>query len=188
MSTGLIVTIIVIVVVVIVVLAAIAAFRRRQQQQSREQTREEFGSEYERATEEHGSEREAERELRDRQERVESRVRPLSDGSRKRYGEQWDEVERTFVDNPVAALEMADRTVSDIMRERNFPTDGQDDSEGAAQGIGVVEPGVAEDYREAQGIRRGVGREDEGREDQTEEMRQAIRKYRSVYERLVRNE
>jgi len=49
---------------------------------------------------------------------------------------------------------------------------------------------VADDYREARRIRaevvaRSAGSADEASEESTEELRQAIRKYRAVYERLV---
>ena len=54
-----------------------------------------------------------------------------------------------------------------------------------------MHPDVADDYREARGMRaevvgRSAGRADEGSdEESTEELRQAIRKYRAVYQRLV---
>ncbi len=55
-----------------------------------------------------------------------------------------------------------------------------------------MHPDVADDYREARRIRAdviaGTGRfsEDSSQEETTEELRQAIRKYHAVYERLVR--
>jgi hypothetical protein len=53
-----------------------------------------------------------------------------------------------------------------------------------------MHPDVADDYREARRIRVDVvaGRTSEGDSEgeTTEEMRQAIRKYRAVYQRLVR--
>src|SRR5215204_6843571 len=87
--------------------------QRREEQ--RERSREEFGSEYERTAEERGSEEEAERELRERRGRVERQVEPLSEESRGHYEERWGEVEQVFVDNPERSIEMADRTVSDIL-------------------------------------------------------------------------
>jgi hypothetical protein len=75
--------------------------------------------------EERGSEEEAERELRERRERVEGEVRPLSEESRKRYDERWQRVERTFVDDPGSSLNEADRVVEEILVERNFPTDSR---------------------------------------------------------------
>ncbi len=126
MNTALIVTIIVVVVVVILLLAIFFAVRRsraRRQEQQRERTRQEFGSEYERTAREKGSEEEAERELRRRRGSVERNIEPLPDERREHFEAQWGEVERVFVENPEKSIEMADRTVSDILHERRFVTD-----------------------------------------------------------------
>jgi type II secretory pathway pseudopilin PulG len=191
-------TLIVIIVVIVIVVSLLALFfasRRRAVQRSeeqRERSREEFGSEYERVAQERGSEEEAERELRERRGRVERRVEPLSEESRGRYEEQWGEVERVFVDNPERSIEMADRTVSDILDERNFVSKAGQSEEETEQGLAAMHPDIADDYREARRIRadvvaRSAGRGEEGsNEESTEELRQAIRKYRAVYERLVR--
>ena len=196
MSATTLVVIVVVVVVAILLLALLFASRRRAAQRSeeqRERSREEFGSEYERTAEEMGSEEEAERELRERRSRVERRIEPLSDESRGRFEEQWSEVEQVFVENPERSIEMADRTVSDLLSERKFVSDvGQSDEE-TEQSLAVMHPDVADDYREARRIRaevvaRSAGRADEGSEEEsTEDLRQAIRKYRAVYQRLVRN-
>ena len=194
MSTTTLIVIIVVVVVVILLLALFFASRRRAAQRSeeqRERSREEFGSEYERTAQERGSEEEAERELRERRGRVERRVEPLSEESRGRYEEQWEEVERVFVDNPERSIEMADRTVSDILNERNFVSDAGQSDEETERSLAVMHPDVADDYREARGMRaevvaRSSGLSDEeSNEGSTEELRQAIRKYRAVYQQLV---
>ena len=185
-------------VAVLVIAVALVIFflsRRRRAQRSeeqRERTREEFGSEYERTARETGSEEEAERELRTRRGRVERRVEPLSEEARARYEEQWAEVERVFVENPERSIEMADRTVSDVLNERNFVSDPAQSDEETEQALAAMHPDVADDYREARRIRAEVvartGRDSgEGSsEETTEELRQAIRKYRAVYQRLVR--
>ena len=194
-TTALIVIIVVVVVVVVLLLVLFFASRRRAAQRSQEQrerSRAEFGSEYERTAQEIGSEEEAERELRERRGRVERRVEPLSDESRGRYEEQWGEVERVFVDNPERSIEMADRTVFDILNERNFISDAGQSDEETERGLAAMHPEVADDYREARRIRadvvaRSAGRaEEDSNEESTEELRQAIRKYRAVYQRLVR--
>jgi hypothetical protein len=183
--------IIVVIVIVDLLLALFFASRRRAAQRSeeqRERTRGAFGSEYERMAQERGSEEEAERELRER--RVERRVEPLSEESRAHYKEQWGEVERIFVDNPERSIEMADRTASDILNERNFVSDAGQSDEGTERGLAAMHPEVAGDYREAWRIRadvvaRSAGRAEDSNEESTEELRQAIRKYRAVYQRLV---
>ena len=52
-----------------------------------------------------------------------------------------------------------------------------------------MHPEVADDYREARRFRAGIiGRStgnESGDDNSTEEMRQSLRRYRSVYERLV---
>ena len=186
--------IIVVVVVVILLLAIWSASRRRRAQRSeqqRERTREEFGSEYERVAEERGSEEEAERELRKHRGRVERQVEPLSEESRARYEERWEEVGRVFVDNPGRSIELADRTVSEILEERNFVSDPAQSEEETERSLAVMYPEVADDYREAKRIRASVvargAREAGPEEETTEEMRQAIRRYRAVYQRIVRN-
>jgi type II secretory pathway pseudopilin PulG len=194
-STTALIVIIVVVVIVVLLLALFFASRRRAAQRSeeqRERSREEFGSEYERMAQERGSEEEAERELRERRGRVERRVEPLSEESRGRYEEQWKEVEKVFVDNPERSIELADRAVSDILSERNFVSDAGQSDEETERGLAAMHPEVADDYREARRIRadvvaRSAGRAvDDSDEESTEELRQAIRKYRAVHEQLVR--
>jgi hypothetical protein len=120
-------------------------------------------------------------------------VLPLSTESRQRFEERWGEVERVFVDNPDRSIEMADRTVSDLLVERNFIADTAQDDRETEQGLAAMYPDVADDYREARRIRaevvaRSVQSSGEGsNEEDTEELRQVIRKYRFVYERLVRD-
>jgi FtsZ-interacting cell division protein ZipA len=194
-GTTTLIVIIVVVVVVVLLLALYFVSRRRAAQRSeeqRERSREEFGSEYERMAQERGSEEEAERELRERRGRVERRIEPLSEESRGRYEEQWKEVERVFVDNPERSIELADRAVSDILSERNFVSDAGQSDEETERGLAAMHPEVADDYREARRIRADVVARSAGRaeqdpdEESTEELRQAIRKYRAVYERLMR--
>jgi hypothetical protein len=70
--------------------------------------------------------------------------------------------------------------VEEILVERNFPTDSRRE---ASEGVGVMHPGVVEDFREAQQIHQD-GVRSQGEAD-LEKMRQAIQKYRSVYERVI---
>jgi len=193
-NTALIVTIIVVVVVVILLLAIFFAVRRsraRRQEQQRERTRQEFGSEYERTAREKGSEEEAERELRRRRGSVERNVEPLPDERREHFEAQWGEVERVFVENPEKSIEMADRTVSDILHERRFVTDSSQSDEETEKNLAVLHPDVADDYREARRMRADVVARTGGSsgadvgEQSTEDLRQAIQRYRAVYGRLV---
>ena len=193
MSTTTWIIIIVVAVIVLLLLAIYFVSRRRRAQRSeqqRERTREEFGSEYERTAQERGSEEEAERELRERRGQVERQVEPLSEESRGRYEERWNEVEQVFVDNPSRSIELADRTVMEILEERNFVSDPSQSDEETQRSLAVMHPDAADDYREARRIRAdvvaGVGRfSAESSEETTEELRQGIQRYRVVYERIV---
>ncbi len=181
MDTALIVTIVVVVLVVVLLLAIFYAVRRsraRRQEQQRERSREEFGSEYERTAREKGSEEEADKELRRRRGTVERNVEPLSDERRQHFEGQWGEVERVFVDNPEKSIEMADRTVTDILHERRFVTDPSQSDEETERNLAVMHPEVADDHREARRMRadvvaRSVGDSD-GNERSTEDLRQTI--------------
>ena len=116
----------------------------------------------------------------ERRERLDDETRPLSEESRGGYHERWQWVERTFVDDPGASLGEADRVVEEILIERNFPMDSRQE---ASEGVGVMHPDVVEDFREAQRVHRNATDSQGG--VNLEEMRQAIQRYRSVYERLT---
>jgi hypothetical protein len=140
---------------------------------------------------EKGSEEEAERELRRRRGSVERNVEPLPDERREHFEAQWGEVERVFVENPEKSIEMADRTVSDILHERRFVTDSSQSDEETEKNLAVLHPDVADDYREARRMRADVVARSGGSsggdvgEQSTEDLRQAIQRYRAVYGRLI---
>ena len=197
-TTTLVIIIVVVAVILLALVAALLVSRRsrtQRREEHRERTREEFGEEYERTARERGSEEEAEKELRRRRGRMERRVSPLSDESRQLYEERMREVEMVFVDNPERAVEMADRTVSDILVQRNFVADPAQDDRETEEGLAAMYPEIAGDYREARRARADVvarsarGPEsDEGPDQEiTEDLRQVVRKYRAVYERLARD-
>ncbi|CAA9416134.1 MAG: hypothetical protein AVDCRST_MAG78-703 [uncultured Rubrobacteraceae bacterium] len=199
MTTTTLTIIIVVVAVILIALVAILLFSRRsrsrRREEQRERTRAEFGEEYERTARERGSEEEAEKELRRRRGRVERQVVPLSGESRQQYEERMREVEQVFVDNPERAVEMADRTVSDLLVERNFVADAAQDDRETEEGLAAMYPEIAGDYREARRARadvvaRSARDPDSGEgpdEETTEDLRQVVRKYRSVYERLAQD-
>jgi hypothetical protein len=164
---------VVVVLVVVVALAAASGRRRRRHLQER------FGSEYDRTVEGADRRREAERDLREREERHdELDLRPLSDASRQRYTEQWQEMQQGFVDRPQVAVADADRLVTDLMRERGYPVD---DFETRSELVSVDHPDVVEHYRTAHGI---ALRTVEGRTS-TEELRQAVISYRALFEEML---
>ena len=83
-------------------------------------------------------------------------MEPLPEESRQRYEERWGELERVFVDNPERSIEMADRTILDVLEERNFIADPAQEDREKEQGLTAMYPEVADDYREARRLRARV--------------------------------
>ena len=139
-----------------------------------------FGPEYDRAVDRSGGSRgDAESELAERERRREElQIRPLSRASRERYGESWRDVQAEFVDDPEGAIQRADSLVMSAMSERGYPTD---DFEQRAADVSVDHPDVVENYRAAHAIARSNARG----EANTEELRQAMRHYRTLFEELL---
>lgn len=163
-------------IVVVIALGVIgwlwARMRRTQQLQDR------FGPEYTRTVDEHGDAGAAEKELREREARREQfDIRPLASESRTRYLVRWKEVQACFVDDPAPAVGDADRLIGEVMRERGYPVD---DFEQRASDLSVDYPEVVENYRAGHAIAAGG----EGDAD-TEDLRQAMVHYRSLFDRLV---
>src|SRR5437867_4027594 len=168
-----------IVLAVIVILAvAIAAWWISQRRRS-EQLREHFGPEYERTVDEIGDRRRAESELASREKRMkELDIRDLSAGERARFAESWTDVQAHFVDDPRAATAEADTLVVQVMEARGYP---MGDFEQRAQDISVEHPALVQNYRSARGIRQ---RSDRG-DATTEDLRQAMVHYRSLFAELL---
>jgi hypothetical protein len=168
---------IVIAVVVVLIVAAVVASASRRRRSHHLQER--FGSEYDRTVEGADRRREAERDLREREARHdELELRPLSDASRQRYTQQWQEMQSGFVDRPQVAVADADRLITDLMRERGYPVD---DFETRSELVSVDHPDVVENYRTAHGI---AVRTVDGRTT-TEDLRQAVVSYRALFEEML---
>jgi hypothetical protein len=126
-----------------------------------------------------GSRRKAEAELGSRVERREGlEIRSLSPAARDRYLESWTQVQSQFVDNPEGAVTAADQLVASVMNERGYP---MDDFEARTGDISVDHPQVVERYRSAHGI---AQKNDRG-EATTEDLRQALKHYRALFEELL---
>jgi ABC-type nickel/cobalt efflux system permease component RcnA len=161
--------------VVVLLVAAWALARSRRSRQLREG----FGPEYERTVDETGSRRQAEAELAERQKRREDLdIRPLTPAARDRYLDRWQETQARFVDDPGGAVGDADRLVQEVMRERGYPTD---DFEQRAADISVDHPNIVENYRSAHGIAQAH----EHGEASTEDLRQSLVHYRTLFEELL---
>lgn len=137
------------------------------------------GAVYTRAIQKGGGRRKAAAALNERAERVEGlHIRPLADGDRTRFLESWGRVQARFVDSPGSAVTDADRLLSDVMSVRGYPVS---DFEQRAADISVDYPLVFESYRGAheRALRQAGGHAS------TEDLRQAMIHYRTLFEELV---
>jgi hypothetical protein len=171
------IAIVIAVAVMVVAGIAIWAFIRKRRT---ERLRTKFGgAEYDRALQEGGSRRHAEAGLDKRTDRVESlHIRPLGPGDRARFAESWRRVQARFVDGPGGAVTEADQLLRDVMSTRGYPLS---DFEQRAADISVDYPLVLENYRSAHEI---AVRQTRGQAS-TEDLRQAMIHYRTLFEELV---
>jgi hypothetical protein len=165
---------IVIAVAALAALLAVVALTRRRT--ARLQQR--FGPEYDRTVQQRGR-RDAEAELSSRVERRERlEIRPLSSDARERYLESWTRVQKAFVDDPAGAVTSADQLIVSVMSDRGYP---MDEFERRAADISVDHPQVVERYRSAHGI---AQKNSDGKAT-TEDLRQAIKHYRALFDELL---
>jgi hypothetical protein len=144
-----------------------------------ERLRDQFGPEYNRVVTSADSKREAEAELARREERREELdIQPLSEASRARYVGEWQTVKAEFVDEPSRAVARADSLLQRVMAERGYPVEKFDQR---AADLSVDHPKVVENYRE--GHRLATKSQEDGSD--TEDLRQAMRHYRALFEELV---
>jgi hypothetical protein len=165
--------------VVVMVVAGIAIWlfiRKRRTERLRTRF---GGAEYDRALQEGGNRRHAEAGLNKLTDRVESlHIQPLGLGDRTRFVESWRKVQTRFVDGPGGAVTEADQLLGDVMSTRGYPVS---DFEQRAADISVDYPSVLENYRSAHKI---AIRQTQGQAS-TEELRQAMIHYRTLFDELV---
>ena len=165
---------IVIAAVVVVALIAMGARQRRTMA-----LRQRFGPEYDRAVEAREGRRPAEADLRDREkQRARLDIKPLSEGVRVRFAEEWRDVQERFVDQPSEAVVAADRLVYSVMEARGYPMGDFDAQAGL---VSVDHPDVVENYRFAH----GVYEQAQQQQASTEDLREALLRYRSLFGELL---
>jgi len=168
--------IVIVIVVVLIALAAAMAARRRRTMALRER----FGPEYDRTVGAHEGQRAAEAELRDRErQRARLDIKPLSEAARVRYTEEWRIIQQDFVDQPEEATNAGYDLVNRVMAERGYP---MQDFDARADLVSVDHPDVVDNYRVAHGIH------ERARQHQasTEDLREALLRYRSLFQDLLR--
>lgn len=141
--------------------------------------RQRFGPEYDRVVQQEGDQRKAEGVLEFRSKRRESfKLRSLERMQRAAFGDRCTRVQARFVDDPEGAVTDADLLINEVMAARGYP---MSDFEQRAADISVDHPRVVENYRAAHDI---AVRHARG-EASTEDLRQAMVYYRSLFEELA---
>ena len=173
-TTYIIVAVVLVLVIVGLILGPIFARRKRS-----ERFQDEFGDEYDRTVQAQGNEKKAQAELDARRKHVETlNIRPLSLSERERYLADWTAVQSKFVDEPGQAVGDADRLIMEVMQLRAYPVS---DFEQRAADISVNYPDLVSNYRAA----REIALKNEQQQADTEELRQAMIHYRSLFEKLL---
>jgi hypothetical protein len=171
------VAVVVIVIVVLVVLGVVGFFARTQARRRGLQQR--FGPEYDRAVASHENTREAEQELLARQKRHdELEIHPLDPAVREQHLAEWRQVQERFVDAPEAAVTEADNLLIRVMGERGYPTEG---FEQQVADLSVEHATTIDRYRQAHEI----STQAEAKKASTENLRQAMVHYRSLFTELL---
>jgi hypothetical protein len=169
MSTGAITAIVIIAIVVVAAAAAVALTQGR-----RARMRRQFGPEYDRMAKELGPKKAA-AELAARQQRVEALgIHPLPTEKQTSYRNEWTTVQEQFVDTPAEAVTAAGTLVWDVMRDRGYPAD---DRNASMEALSVYHARQLDGYRKARDVRTDTA--------STEELREALIRYRAIFDDLL---
>jgi Na+-transporting methylmalonyl-CoA/oxaloacetate decarboxylase gamma subunit len=175
-------TYLIILIVLLLVILAIALIPSMVRRRRSERLHDQFGPEYDRTVQIVGDEEKAQALLDERQKHVEAlNIRPLSVSERERYLAAWSAVQAKFVDEPGQATVDADRLIMEVMQARAYP---MSDFEQRAADISVNYPELVSNYRAA----RQIALKNEQLQATTEELRQAMIYYRSLFEELLQAE
>ncbi len=169
MSTGAIIGLIVVVIVVVAAIVVASGELRRARM------RRQFGPEYDRLAQELGSKKKADAELTARQRRVDAlHIHELSPEQQASYSGDWTAVQERFVDAPAEAVSTAGALIRNVMRDRGYPVD---DTNASMEALTVYHARSLDGYRQTQETRLETAT--------TEELREAMIRYRSLFEDLT---
>ena len=175
-------TILIIAVVVIVVIMGLIMAPRFARRKQGQKLQNKFGPEYDRTVQTAGNEKKAQAELKDRQKHMDTlNIRPLSVSERERYQAEWTGIQAKFVDQPGQATVEADHLIMEVMKVRAYPVS---DFDQRAADISVNYPTLVSNYRAA----REIAVKNEQHSANTEELRQALIYYRSLFDELLKDE
>jgi len=178
-NTTYVIAIVILILVIIGAILLVPVFARRRRS---ERLHDHFGPEYDHTVQTIGDEKKAQMELDERQKHVKTLdIRPLSVSERERYLADWTAVQSKFVDEPGQAIVDADRLIMEVMQLRNYPVS---DFEQRAADLSVNYPALVTNYRAA----REIAIKNEQHQADTEELRQAMIYYRSLFEELLGTE
>lgn len=150
--------------------------------QRSQKLREKFGPEYALAMEKTGDQHTAEKTLGEREKRVvELKIHELDKTGRERYSGEWLKIQTDFVDDPSKSLDNANQLITEVMIARGFPVA---DFDQRAADLSVMVPNFVSNYRNANDI----ALKNQRKEASTEEIRQAMVYYRSLFEELLGTE
>jgi hypothetical protein len=162
-------------IVIVIALLALGATKRRTAV-----LRERFGPEYDRTVQSHEDRRAAEADLRAREkQRAQFDIKPLPEATRLSFADEWRDVQERFVDQPSQAVAAADTLIVRVMEARGYP---MRDFEAQADLVSVDHPGVVENYRFAH----GMWQRSQTQQASTEDLRDALLRYRSLFDELLR--
>jgi hypothetical protein len=168
---------IVVLVILLLLLVVAAALWQRSRTRQRHKLQKRFGPEYDRTVDEAGNRRRAEQELAERERRhAQLEIRPLATDRRAHFTTEWTGTQADFVDDPVSAVGRADRLVTELMRERGYPTEGYEQQ---AALLSVEHADVLGNYRDAHEVGARADRAT------TEELRRSMVHYRSLFDVLL---
>src|SRR5438132_7151211 len=163
---------------IVMVAIAVGVFfylRRRRSENLRRQ----FGPEYKRAVDQYGDQRKAEATLAEREKRVRKLdIRGLTADQQNRFANNWKKAQARFVDAPSPAVSEADGLVKELMLARRYP---MAEFEQRTADISVDHPNVVNNYRAA----REIAQRNKSGKATTEDLRQAMVHYRSLFEELM---
>jgi uncharacterized protein YneF (UPF0154 family) len=173
-NTGYIVIVVVVFVIIGAIIGLVASHRRRSKR-----LHDQFGTEYDHTMKAMGSRNKGQKELDERQKHVKTlEIRPLSVSERERYQVDWTAVQTRFVDEPGQAIESADHLIMEVMQLRGYPVS---DFDQRVADISVQYPKLVSNYRAA----RAIAIKNKHHEAGTEELRQAMIYYRSLFKELL---
>jgi len=174
-------TTLIIVAVIFMVIGGLLAVTVMRFQRSK-RLKDRFGPEYDHLVDRIGDKRQAEDELDARLAHVQKlNVRSLTAEEVNRFALEWQTTQADFVDQPLAAVQKANRLIREVMSTRGYPVE---DFEQRAADISVGYPDLVTNYRELHAIATKGERE----KISTEEMRQAMIHGRDLFENLVQRE